>query len=104
VANNHLYPVINEVKKQKTIGIFIVGETARADRFSLNGYKKLTNPKLEKQKMIEISNLPWLNIFLFSIRLQTPLQLELLSSQKTLTPALCKISNTLDWLSAFCGE
>jgi lipid A ethanolaminephosphotransferase len=35
--------VINEVKKQKTIGIFIVGETARADRFSLNGYKKLTN-------------------------------------------------------------
>jgi hypothetical protein len=27
--------------------------------------------------------LPWLNIFLFSIRLQTPLQLELLSSQKT---------------------
>jgi lipid A ethanolaminephosphotransferase len=44
--------VINEVKKQKTIGIFIVGETARADRFSLNGYKKLTNPKLEKQKMM----------------------------------------------------
>jgi glucan phosphoethanolaminetransferase (alkaline phosphatase superfamily) len=81
--------VISDIKKQKTVGIFIVGETARADRFSLNGYKKLTNPRL---------------IFLFSTRAQAPLQVELLSNQKTLTPALCKISNTLDWLSAFCGE
>jgi glucan phosphoethanolaminetransferase (alkaline phosphatase superfamily) len=32
--------VISDIKKQKTVGIFIVGETARADRFSLNGYKK----------------------------------------------------------------
>ena len=48
--------VISDIKKQKTVGIFIVGETARADRFSLNGYKKLTNPRLEKQKMMNFSN------------------------------------------------
>jgi len=36
--------------------IFIVGETARADHFSLNGYKKKTNPLLEKQNIINFSN------------------------------------------------
>jgi lipid A ethanolaminephosphotransferase len=43
-------------KVPNNVGIFIVGETARADRFSLNGYKKLTNPRLEKQKMMNFSN------------------------------------------------
>ena len=28
--------------------VMVVGETARADRFSLNGYSRKTNPKLEK--------------------------------------------------------
>jgi len=37
-------------KKQEIVGIVLVGETARADRFSLNGYSKKTNPLLEKQK------------------------------------------------------
>ena len=31
-------------KDQEIIGIVVVGETARADRFSLNGYSKKTNP------------------------------------------------------------
>src|SRR5210317_63315 len=35
--------------EKKMIGIFVVGETARADRFSLNGYHKQTNPLLEKE-------------------------------------------------------
>jgi lipid A ethanolaminephosphotransferase len=39
-------------KDQEIIGIVVVGETARADRFSLNGYSKKTNPLLEKQKII----------------------------------------------------
>lgn len=30
--------------------IMVVGETARADHFSLNGYAKKTNPELEKEK------------------------------------------------------
>ena len=32
--------------------IMVVGETARADRFSLNGYEKETNPELKKEKNI----------------------------------------------------
>ena len=36
--------------------ILVVGETARADRFSLNGYSKLTNPMLQKQSIISFDN------------------------------------------------
>jgi len=36
--------------------ILVVGETARADRFSLNGYHKLTNPMLAKEKIVSFSN------------------------------------------------
>lgn len=32
--------------------ILVVGETARADRFSLNGYARKTNPLLEKQDVV----------------------------------------------------
>ncbi len=33
-------------KKPRTVGIFVVGETARADHFSINGYGKKTTPHL----------------------------------------------------------
>ena len=36
--------------------ILVVGETARADRFSLNGYKRETNPLLAKQDVVSLSN------------------------------------------------
>jgi lipid A ethanolaminephosphotransferase len=36
--------------------ILVVGETARADRFSLNGYHRETNPLLVKQEVISLSN------------------------------------------------
>lgn len=36
--------------------IMVVGETARADRFSLNGYERITNPLLAKEKVISFSN------------------------------------------------
>ena len=36
--------------------IMVVGETARADRFSLNGYHKETNPLLKKQDIVSFSN------------------------------------------------
>lgn len=35
--------------KRKTVFVIVVGETARADHFSLNGYGRETNPKLAKQ-------------------------------------------------------
>lgn len=36
--------------------ILVVGETARADRFSLNGYTKETNPELRKQDVVSMTN------------------------------------------------
>jgi lipid A ethanolaminephosphotransferase len=36
--------------------IMVVGETARADRFSLNGYHKETNPMLSKEAVVSLSN------------------------------------------------
>ena len=42
-------------KKNKSILVIVVGETARADHFSLNGYEKPTNPNLKKQPLINFS-------------------------------------------------
>lgn len=41
---------------KKELVILVVGETARADRFSLNGYKRETNPLLAKQNIVSFSN------------------------------------------------
>ncbi|MCF6310156.1 MAG: phosphoethanolamine--lipid A transferase [Sulfurimonas sp.] len=50
--------ICEESKKNKTkkLVIMVVGETARADHFSLNGYEKQTNPLLEKENIINFSN------------------------------------------------
>lgn len=43
-------------KPRKSVVVIVVGETARAKNFSLNGYKKKTNPYLEQNK--DIYNYP----------------------------------------------
>lgn len=43
-----LIPADNTAKK---VTIMIIGETARADHFSINGYQKETNPNLNKRKL-----------------------------------------------------
>ncbi len=40
----------------KKLIILVVGETARADRFSLNGYLKETNPELKKLNVVSFKN------------------------------------------------
>ncbi len=47
-----IYP---EVPERELI-FLVIGETARADHFSLNGYAKKTNPLLEKENIINFSN------------------------------------------------
>lgn len=42
--------------EKRNLYVFVVGETARADRFSLNGYFRETNPLLSKEKIISFSN------------------------------------------------
>ncbi len=41
---------------EEIVGIVVIGETARADHFSLNGYKRKTNPLLEQQNIINFTN------------------------------------------------
>lgn len=47
---------IPESDTHRELIIVVVGETARADRFSLNGYKRKTNPLLEKEKLVSFTN------------------------------------------------
>ncbi len=45
-------------KEEKTeLIIMVLGETARADRFSLNGYEKETNPLLKKEEIVNFPNM-----------------------------------------------
>ncbi|MCF6245462.1 MAG: phosphoethanolamine--lipid A transferase [Sulfurovum sp.] len=44
-------------EKKRKIVIMVVGEAARADHFSLNGYEKETNPLLKKEDIINFSNM-----------------------------------------------
>lgn len=48
--------VISNHEARKLV-IFVVGETARRDRFSLNGYAKDTNPLLKKENVISFNNM-----------------------------------------------
>jgi len=41
---------------RRKLVIFVVGEAARYDRFSLNGYKRETNPLLKKARVISFTN------------------------------------------------
>ena len=47
---------ISTLDKDRELIIFVVGETARADRFSLNGYSKETNPLLKKEDVLSFTN------------------------------------------------
>ncbi len=50
--------VTNKDHGRKKLLIVVVGEAARADRFSLNGYTRLTNPLLEKEAgVVNFTNL-----------------------------------------------
>ena len=42
---------------RKKLVIMVVGEAARADHFSLNGYNKETNPQLEQENIINFSHM-----------------------------------------------
>lgn len=48
---------IEDSDRKRKIVIMVVGEAARADRFSLNGYKKETNPLLKQENIINFSNM-----------------------------------------------
>lgn len=43
-------------RPKKSLVIFVVGETARADHFSLNGYGRQTNPELQQQDVLNYTD------------------------------------------------
>lgn len=43
-------------RKKPALTVLVVGETARADRFSLNGYGRDTNPRLAQEDVVNFSN------------------------------------------------
>lgn len=47
---------LDPTSSKKELVIMVVGETARADRLSLNGYKRDTNPLLSQQNVVSFSN------------------------------------------------
>ena len=47
---------IKDTQKPPKLVILVVGEAARADKFSLNGYNKETNPLLKQEDIINFSN------------------------------------------------
>ncbi len=49
--------VIQREDEAKKLVILVVGETARADHFSLNGYTRKTNPLLEKEVLLNFENM-----------------------------------------------
>jgi lipid A ethanolaminephosphotransferase len=48
--------VVGDAPKAMPVLAWVVGETARADHFSLNGYARTTNPALAQQAVISFSN------------------------------------------------
>lgn len=61
LKNHSITSIGNDAKvpatdKERDLIILVLGETARSDRFSVNGYKKKTNPLLEKEDIISFSN------------------------------------------------
>ncbi len=47
---------ISDHNTSKKLVIMVVGEASRADHFSLNGYKKETNPQLKQREIINFPN------------------------------------------------
>lgn len=47
---------LSAVDRSRELVIMVVGETARADRWSLNGYERLTNPLLAREAVINFPN------------------------------------------------
>ncbi len=47
----------NEEKNKDLTVVFIIGEAARADHFSINGYPRKTSPHIEKLQVISLPNI-----------------------------------------------
>ncbi len=55
VAKDAVLAENTDAGKRKLLGIFVVGESARAQEFALNGYNRNTNPYLAKKNVVSFT-------------------------------------------------
>ncbi len=55
IENDAAINALGKAQQKPTLFILVVGETARADHFSINGYQRDTNPLLAQQNIINFS-------------------------------------------------
>jgi lipid A ethanolaminephosphotransferase len=48
--------IVEPPSERKELIVLVVGETARADHFSLNGYSRITNPALSKENVLSFKD------------------------------------------------
>ena len=83
-------------QKIRTVGIMVVGETARADHFSLNGYQRQTNPYLSQENIVNFENVSSCGT---STAFSVPCMFSFLDKDNYAPNLADKQSNVLDVLS-----
>lgn len=81
---------------KKVVGIVVIGETARADHFSLNGYSRRTNPLLENDGIVSFRNVSACGT---STAFSVPCMFSLRERQNFTPQTVAQESNVLDVLS-----
>ncbi len=85
-----------KVSPNKVVGIMVIGETARADHFSLNGYSRKTNPLLEQENIINFTNVSAAGT---STAYSVPSMFSFLDQSRYSPEKASRTSNVLDVLS-----
>ena len=80
---------------ERELIIFVVGETARADHFSLNGYARKTNPLLEKE---DVLNMPRMSSCGTSTAVSVPCMFSVLAQDQFSNKDAAQTENALDVL------
>ena len=81
---------------KRTVGIMVVGETARADHFSINGYHLETNPYLSKENLINLHHVSSCGT---STAFSVPCMFSFLDREQYSPDKADRQSNVLDTLS-----
>ena len=101
---------LREGHKHRTLGVLIVGETARADHFSLNGYERETNPLLAKDSVVSFTDTHSCGTAtavsvpcMFSMRDQAQFDVESIRHESNVLDILRKANVDVIWLDGNSG-
>jgi lipid A ethanolaminephosphotransferase len=86
-----------KTSQQRIVGIMVVGETARADKFGLNGYARNTTPELNQHTIVNFSNATSCGT---STAYSVPCMFSFLPANQYSPEAAAKQSNVLDVLES----